>query len=102
LLVMKGGISSGLEQGIQGERSLNVTLYKPEILELLGEDIVFDLQGLLVEKFGSNLRNKMAHGLIDQSEFYSWQIVYLWWLVLRLCVLPIYTSIYTQQESENK
>ena len=35
--------------------------------KLLGEDLVFDLQGLLVERFGVNLRNRMAHGLMGTN-----------------------------------
>jgi hypothetical protein len=101
LLTMQGVIVSGLDQGIQDERSLNTTLYKTETLELFGEDIVFDLQGLLVERFGSNLRNQMAHGLMNYAEFYSWPVVYLWWLVLRLCCLPIYAHIYGKNETKN-
>jgi hypothetical protein len=102
LLTMQGVVVSGFDQGIQDERSLNTTLYKTETLELFGEDIVFDLQGLLVERFGSNLRNQMAHGLMNHSEFYSGQVIYLWWLVLRLCCLPIYAHIYSRNETEQR
>ncbi len=52
---------------------------------MLGEDIVFDLRGLLVERFGSNLRNEGAHGLMDYEEFLAPQAIYLWWLALKLC-----------------
>ena len=31
----------------------------------------------------------MAHGLINDSEFLSPIMSYLWWLTLRLCCLPI-------------
>ena len=31
----------------------------------------------------------MAHGLINDSEFSSPLTLYLWWLTLRLCCLPI-------------
>jgi len=33
------------------------------------EDTLFDLRCLLVEHAGTNLRNRMAHGLISDSEF---------------------------------
>ena len=55
---------------------------------IFGEDFVFDIRGLLVERFGSNLRNNMAHGLIDHDDFYSSSGCYLWWLALRFYVLP--------------
>lgn len=94
LLTEQGVIVSGLDQrGIQEVHSLNTTLYRPELAEILGEDVVFDLQGLLVERFGANLRNRMAHGLMDYSEFYSLDVAYLWWLTLRLCFLFLYAQM---------
>ncbi|MFM6367672.1 MAG: DUF4209 domain-containing protein, partial [Dolichospermum sp.] len=48
-------------------------------------DTLLDIRGLLIEHSGSNLRNKMAHGLISDDDFSSSIFSYLWWLVLRLC-----------------
>jgi len=101
-LSQRGSIVSGLDsQQIQEEYTLNSMIfrYKSEISQIFDEDILFDLQGLLVERFGSNLRNLLAHGLMDHNEFYSWHILYLWWLVLRLCYIPIYIQIHKQTNS---
>lgn len=54
-------------EGIQEERNLNELLAMPETTEVFGEDIVFDLQSLLVERFGGNLRNNVAHGLLTDA-----------------------------------
>jgi Domain of unknown function (DUF4209) len=94
LLEQRGARTSGLDQGIQNEHYLTSTLYPrnyPEITSIFDEDTLFDLQGLLVEHAGSNLRNCMAHGLINDSEFLNPNplMSYLWWLTLRLCCLPI-------------
>jgi len=90
ILSQMGVLTSGIDsEGIQEEHSLNVTLYKPEIKKVFGENIVFDLQSLLVERSGANLRNRMAHGLMSHNSFYSVQVPYLWALVLRLCCLPL-------------
>ncbi len=90
LLNRNGVITTSLSQeGIQEEIDLGRLLAKPELIEILGEEIVFDLRGLLVERYGGNLRNRMAHGLMDTDEFFSPNAVYLWWLYLRLCCLPI-------------
>lgn len=93
LLWQRGAITSGLnDKGIQNEDYLTSTLYPrnyPEIISIFDEDTLFDLQGLLVEHSGSNLRNCMAHGLINDSEFLSPIMSYLWWVTLRLCCLPI-------------
>jgi hypothetical protein len=49
--------------GIQNELDLNQLLRCKEAAELFGEAGVFDLQTLLIEKAGVNLRNELAHGL---------------------------------------
>jgi len=90
ILIQKNVITTHIsDSGIENEYALSKTLYMDEVKEVLGEDITFDLQGLLVDKFGSNLRNLNCHGLIDYTGFFSPHHIYLWWLVLRLCCLPI-------------
>lgn len=90
LLERRGCIVSGLDdRGIQDEHNINVLIHRPELIEMFGEDIVFDLKGLLVDRYGNNLRNQMAHGLLGYEDFFSAMNCYLWWLTLRLCCLPI-------------
>jgi len=96
LLSQRGVITSSLEKGIQNEYDLNKILYQSEIKDIFDEDTLFDLKGLLVEHSGTNLRNRMAHGLIDDEEFSSPMMSYLWWVTLRLCCLPM-MYIYQQQ-----
>ncbi len=103
ILTEAGIITSGIDSdGIQDEKSLNTTLYIPEITELIDENIIFDLQGLLVERFGANLRNLMAHGLMSHHEFYSHNGKYLWCLILKLCCLPIIRYLREQEAKETK
>lgn len=89
LLWQKGFIPSGYKNGIQNEHDLNKTLYRTEIKTIFDDDTLFTLQCLLVEHSGCNLRNRMAHGLIDDHEFQSGVMSYLWWFTLRLCCLPM-------------
>ena len=77
------------EKGIQNEYDLNKTLDLPKIKDIFDEDTLFDLNGLLVDRSGSNLRNLMAHGLLDDEDFSSPLMSYLWWVTLRLCYLPL-------------
>ena len=103
ILQNNGFITSGLDDDqIQDEYSLQRILYTygQALEKLLGEDLLFDLQGLLVERFGSNLRNLIAHGLINGQHFVNRQTVYLWWLALRLCCLPVYIRFQQQDDSE--
>lgn len=94
----QGVITSKLQNGLQHEYDLNKMLYLPEITSILDEDTLFDLRGLLIEDKGSNLRNRMAHGLINDNKFNSCIMSYLWWVTLRLCCLPI---LINQQKIEN-
>ncbi|MEH2061995.1 MAG: DUF4209 domain-containing protein [Nostoc sp.] len=91
-----------IDKGIEDERDLNTTLFPrnyPQINSIFDEDTLFDLQGLLIERSGSNLRNRMAHGLINDSEFNSPIMSYLWWVTLRLCCLPILKQQQQVEES---
>ena len=97
LLYRQGAITSKLDSdGIQDEFDLNRMLYMTEVKDIFGDDIVFDLQGLLIERFGTNLRNLTAHGLLSYEAFFSPRVVYLWWLTLRLCCLPILAQMERQ------
>ncbi|MFN6133349.1 MAG: DUF4209 domain-containing protein [Synechococcaceae cyanobacterium] len=101
LMWRRGIITSGLDDsGIQNEHNLNSTLYRPEITSIFDENTIFDLKCLLVEHAGSNLRNRMAHGLISDGEFMSPLMSYIWWLTLRLCCLPILIHQQRVEQSE--
>src|SRR5207253_6305138 len=48
-------VTSTLESdGTQKERDLNQLLWMPELEQIFGPDIAFDLRGILIERFGDN------------------------------------------------
>jgi Domain of unknown function (DUF4209) len=55
---------------------------------ILGEDAVFDLAALLVDRGGANLRNAVSHGLVDDGGLEGGLSRHLFWASLRLCVIP--------------
>lgn len=91
VLLQRSGVrvSTYDQYGTQKELNLNNLLYLAELKEILGEDLVFALQCLLIEKFGPDLRNKIAHGLLSSAEFFTGHVTFLWWLCLRMCFLPV-------------
>jgi len=90
ILTAHGVITSKLESdATQDERDLGWMLTRPEMAKIFGEGMAFDLRGLLVERFGLNLRNHIAHGLLAESQMITPGAIYAWWLVLRLCCIPI-------------
>lgn len=88
VLQENGVITSTLESdGTQQERDIGFLLTHPKMAEIFGPEITFDLRGILIERFGHNLRNEFAHGLIPEGGFYDAAAICLWWLVIRLCWL---------------
>jgi len=85
VLQQRGVVTSTLVDGIQQERDLNQLLWLPDVEKIFGVDMMFDLRGILIERFGHNLRNQLAHGLLPEGGFYREASAYLWWLILRLC-----------------
>jgi len=49
------------------EKTLGTILREEKIKDLLGDDISFCANTLLVDKRGDNLRNDISHGLIAES-----------------------------------
>lgn len=90
-LEARGAITSGFDkQWRQNEYDLNTTLRMPELKTIFNDDdLIFDLRGLLIEHHGSNLRNEMAHGLLDDAQLGTDAAMYLWALTLRLCLLRL-------------
>jgi hypothetical protein len=89
-LRLSGGIASRIKtDGTQPERMLPDLLKEAGRAGMFPEDLVFDLESLLVEQGGPNLRHQLAHGMLEYHEYFSPSAQYLWWSMLRLCVLPL-------------
>lgn len=76
-------------EGIQEVFDLNYLLSMPELKPILGEDLIFDLEGLFIDRFGENFRNRLAHGLLQDGHSWTDQTTYIWWSILRLCCIPL-------------
>ncbi len=103
ILNQRGVVTSSLntQTGIQENFTLDTLLEMPALEEVLGADIVFDLQCLLIRRFGSNLRNRLSHGLMHSAEFSSQLMTYLWWLILHLCCRGLPQVPNDEQDQEN-
>lgn len=73
-------------EGAQKEKDLNAFIYNEEFGQLVGEDMQFQLQVLLCDKTGLNLRNNVAHGLLTDGGALSGSSAYVWALTLLLCM----------------
>jgi hypothetical protein len=72
------------KNGIETENGLSTLMDNPEVDTIFGEDLAFEFKALLCDSFGANLRNELAHGLIEYEECYSINSIYAWWLILRI------------------
>jgi len=90
ILTAAGHVTSKLDAKlIQEQRLLGTLLAMPETVELFGADHVFELRGLLCDKFGRDLRNRLAHGFVTYNECWGDDVLNLWWLVMRFLCIPV-------------
>lgn len=78
------------KDGINNENGLSTLLRNEQAEKILGEDLLFELKAVFTESIGANLRNGVAHGLLDDQSSNSYVSVYAWWMVLRLVVRSLF------------
>jgi len=80
-------ITNLMSDGTQPVKILGALLGLDATKTMFGEGLIFELRGLLNEKTGYDLRNRIAHGFITTEEGQSIPAVNAWWISLRLCVM---------------
>lgn len=90
-LLKKQGVSTTTidTQGIENEIGLSSLLDKEQAREILGDDLWFELQAVFTSSLNANLRNEVAHGLLDDNSSNSIFSVYAWWLVFKWIIRSI-------------
>ena len=74
------------KKGIQEEISLTKMFEDHEhvLIDVFGEDIVFELRTLLIERSGYNFRNIHGHGLASDDDLESLISVFIWGITLHI------------------
>lgn len=86
-----GGLTVTLENdGSSNEKVLSSIFTLPEMLDCYDNDILFVFKGLLNEQAGANIRNKVAHGMIEAEACSSGACLYFGAALIKLLT---YTSI---------
>ena len=70
--------------GIQNEIGLSGLMELPGVEDIFGANLSFELRAVFCDPFGPNLRNELAHGLLDDEACQSIFSVYAWWFGFRL------------------
>lgn len=78
--------------GIETENGLSTLIVMPEIKQVFRDSLVFEIRSIFCDGFGPNLRNQVAHGLLDDDSSQSVYTVYAWWLAFRL----VFASMWNQ------
>ncbi|MCO5273573.1 MAG: DUF4209 domain-containing protein [Flavobacteriales bacterium] len=86
ITVHGGDVTSIKEDGTQQNKTFRDLLLLPEAIKLFGNEMCFELRGLLVEESGWNYRNRLAHGMLDDAQNIGVPAILTWWLALKLCV----------------
>ena len=76
-------------EGIENENGLSTLLDLPEATQIFGEDLVFEMKSVFTDALGFNLRNEVAHGLLDDNSSSLISTIYAWWMILRLVIRSI-------------
>jgi len=92
-------VSNLMSDGTQPVKVLGAIFGMPETKQIFGEALCFELRGCLIEKTGYDFRNRVAHGFVDEGECYSNAGVTVWWLVLRICLMPFFQTIAEKQKT---
>ena len=99
-LKQAGAVTTYLDQdGIETENGLSALIEVPKAKEIFGEDIAYEIKALFCERFGPNLRNNVAHGLLDDYQCQTADAVYAWWFALKLVFNTYLRTTYTSSEA---
>lgn len=84
--------------GIEDENGLSKLVELPEMKSVFGEDLTFEIKALFCDRWGANLRNDLAHGLVDHDVCNSPHGIYTWWFILKL----VFNSSWNAARQENE
>lgn len=87
-------------EGIENENGLSTLMELPEAIQIFGEDLCFELKSIFTDSLGFNLRNEVAHGLLNDNSSSSVSTIYAWWMVLRIVVYSLVGAKTQENEGE--
>jgi hypothetical protein len=79
--------------GIENEIGLSSLMDITEVQQLFDEDLVFELKALFCDPLGPNLRNEVAHGLLDDGGSQFAYSIYAWWFTFRLLFINFWNRL---------
>lgn len=82
-----GGKTTAMREGVMREVDLNGLLTDNSPADktafgILGESLAWEFRMLLIDQYGPNLRNRIAHGLSSVEDCSNSNVIFLCWLTL--------------------
>lgn len=74
-------------EGVQQKKVLSKVFLGENLNECVDENIIFTFDGLMQQKAGSNIRNRIGHGLNLEKEYYTGDCIYFVMIVLKFCAM---------------
>ena len=97
-----GAITTNIDKdGIQNENGMSTLMDLPEAEQVLGKNLAFEFKSLFCDAFGPNLRNELAHGLLNEEGCNTPFAIYAWWLALGLTFKAWWSVELKNKELEN-
>ena len=88
--------------GIETENGLRTLMDLPETEKIFGENLSFEIKALFCDPSGPNLRNDLAHGLLDDQACQSAPAIYAWWFGLKLVFNTFWNAARQTAEESNQ
>ena len=93
--------TSNIDQnGIENEYGLSTLIDFQETPGIFGADDSYEIEALFCDPAGPNLRNNIAHGLLNDLQVQSEASVYAWWFGLKLVFNSFWNSLAADSVSE--
>lgn len=102
-LKQAGATTTNLDKdGIENENGLSTLMDRPEAETVFGKDLAFELKTLFCDAIGPNLRNELAHGLLNEEACLSPFAIYAWWLGLRLTFITWWNAEHANKVEQDE
>lgn len=75
------------ESGIEELKTMHAILELDGVKEKLDDDFLLALKTIFCSKFGFNMRNNIAHGIFSDKQFNSYEALYTWLFILKMCYM---------------
>jgi hypothetical protein len=86
--------------GIEQEKGLSALMDDPKADQVFGPDLAYELRSLFCGPTGPNLRNDLAHGLVDDAAAQSIKTCYAWWFGFRLAFGAYWGALQSQGDDK--